>query len=267
MHEVDVLTPYREADAAWLSTAVHSILNQNDVSVTLHLINDGCSPPNDPARLYAAVPNVKRYRNRHPGVGPYVSANRVFHHQQTKWLAIQDADDIAMPNRLIESIETAIEHSADYVSGDMVQFVDWGQRANDMLNQRRKARPILKAGRKNNSAPWGEIINGTLLVRRETFAQINGYANWPCGADTELGNRLPASGATGFYLPSVLGLRRLHASSLFHGGNHGWGTAHRKQRILKVRKILADYAAAGCDYRSYGDLDAENGSPDLEIVR
>lgn len=255
---VDVVIPYCAADARWLRQSVESILWSAGVTPIVHVVSDG-----GPLDVLADLPaEVRRYRNLDPPIGPYRSVHRVWRWLETPYVAIQDADDVALPHRLAESLPL-LKDGADLVSAQMRQFLDPEFRHDHELQTFLASRPIIRSGIVwAETAPKGCLIHGVTAYRRDTFERVNGYAPWFCGADTELGPRLQLHGFDVRFLPEVWGLRRIHRTSMTNRADVGLKSRSREQvRADLAARVAAWLRQPATDLRQYGGLDQDLDSP------
>lgn len=249
----DVVIPYCQTNLQWLKTSVESILNQAGSECIVHLIADGFDLPDDPALEYAHNSRVRLYRNK-TTIGPYRSLNRIFDRLETPYIAVQDSDDIAMPHRIAHSIE-ALKNGEIY-GGAMRQFVSHENRDEESL-RRLKATPIHKSGHnKWRLCPEGNVINGTLVMRKDAYQRLNGFAPLMGSADLELATRAHRAGCKVITDDEIVGLRRLHSASLSHGPTHGDKTASRKAAHEKIKQSY-EAMVPGCDFKKFGSLNTE----------
>lgn len=264
-HEVDVVIPYCAADVQWLRQSVESILWQAGVTPLVHVVSDG-----GPLDVLSDLPaEVRRYQNLDAPIGPYRSVMRVWRWLQTPYVAIQDADDLALPHRLAESLPL-LRAGADLVSGHMRQFVDPQFRHDQELAQYRSERAIIRSGIVwKDAAPRGCLIHGVAAYRRQTFETINGYAPWLCGADTEFGPRLQLHGYKVEFVKEVWGLRRLHRTSMTNRQDIGLKSRYREQiREELFRRVASWLDRPSDDPRQFGGLDQDRHSPHtIQILR
>ena len=266
VHKCDVVIPYTAATTRWLAQSVESILNQNYVESIIHLICDGPPILDDPAEhLCSQFPQVHWYRNC-KNVGPYISVHRVWRFMETEFVAVQDSDDIALPNRLWYSISALQQTGGDVLGAAMEQFTSC-EATNEDLQQRLQNAPFIRSGVPWKLSPDGCIINGTLVCRREAFAKINGFLSLKCSADLEFPTRAKRAGLTVVIVPHVLALRRLHATSLSNGPEHRMGTAKREQAWTAIRDVYRQYDQPGVAYTQFGGLGRDQQSTDtLPVV-
>jgi len=233
----DVVIPYHPATLGFVQEAINSILNQNHVKPIIHCIADGVPDGhNHVPVMYADIPEIRCYAID-VATGPYVATNRVFSHFETDYIAIQDSDDIAMPNRIVESIEAMRSAGLDMIGGKMEQFVDHRSTV-PRLTERLMKQPICSSGVTSIYAPSGNIINCTMTVRRDAFLRLNGFADWFCSCDSHFVERGHRAGLKISALQIILGLRRLQDGSISNCGPLGMGTP---RRTAELNHILDDY--------------------------
>lgn len=249
----DVVIPYCQKNLQWLAAAVDSILNQAEAECIVHLIADGFTVPDDPAEQYANHPQVRLYRNEKT-IGPYRTMNRLFDRLETDFIAVQDSDDIAMPHRIAHSIEKL--RNGDVYGGAMRQFVSHEARDEESL-RRLSVTPVHTSGHsKWRLCPNGNILNGTLVMRKTAYQRLNGFADLMGSGDLEFATRCHRSGATVVTDDEIVGLRRLHSESLSHGSIHGDKTASRNAAHETIQQYY-EIMVPGCDFRQFGSLSKE----------
>lgn len=199
---------------------------------------------------------------------PARSVHRIWRWLETDAVAIQDADDVALPHRLAESLQ-ALAEGADLVSGCMRQFVDPAFRDDAELQRNCRVRPLIKSGIVwKEHAPQGCLIHGVATYRRGTFEQINGYTPWFCGADTELGPRLQLHGYAVKFVSEVWGLRRIHRTSMTNRDDIGLNSRNREQVRAELSTRVANWLIQpATDLRPFGGLDQDLHSPATVRVR
>jgi len=253
----DVVIPYCAADNRWLCESVDSILQQVGVAAIVHLINDGVPDDVDSSRDFRSHPRVRRYRNDPPGMGPFVASNRIAQFWETEFIAVQDADDIALPDRLQHSLSRLQESGADIFAASMEQFVDPDHEQDVKLQSERRHQPVLRSGQRQPMMPDGWIIHGTMMFRRQVFFESGGYSNWLCAADIEFPQRAIRMGATPVFDSAVVALRRLHGRSLSHRSDTGFGTALERKYLEICARRLELYGRPGVVPRLWGGLNIE----------
>ena len=194
--------------------------------------------------------------------------NQVWHEMQTPFLAIQDSDDIALPNRLWFSIDALEQEGADIFGGAMEQFLDPSVPPDDALNRSYVERiPIERSGIPSRHYPRGIIINGTMVVRRSSFEAVNGFAEFKCGSDLEFASRAHHAGLQVLSINRVVSLRRVSSGSLSRGGEHGVATANRARIAAECRRRYRLYEqAVDFDPRPFGTLDRADAGQTWEVA-
>jgi hypothetical protein len=239
-----------------LPEAIASILNQNHAHCIIHLIADGFSTP-ESILSFVTVPGVKLYETsvKHP-IGPYRITNCLVPYLETEYLAIQDSDDIAMPNRIAHSIAQMNDNGWDHFGAAMMQFASYESRDETSIEALQRT-PIHYSGTKVRwkISPDGVFINGVRVIRKNAFIQVNGFADLLTTADCEFNTRCLRSGMSCGATDVIVALRRLHSDSLSLGRTHGMYSADR-QAIYD--KLMEWYAAPdyGTDPVKYGSLDS-----------
>ncbi|HEY6454409.1 MAG TPA: glycosyltransferase family 2 protein, partial [Steroidobacteraceae bacterium] len=120
---VSVIIPAYNA-AAFLHRAVHSALKQS-IPVLEVLIVDDASTDDTVAIADALSLNDSRIRllTLSENSGPSVARNAGLEAAKGQWVAILDADDAYLPERLEWMLQTAIESDADIVV-DNIRYYD-----------------------------------------------------------------------------------------------------------------------------------------------
>ena len=257
VHACDVVIPYHADNLRWLPASVESILNQNFARCIVHVIRDGFECKNDPAANYADLPNVRLYANDE-SIGPYRTLHRLWHRLETDYIAIQDSDDIALPNRIWLSIETLLREDADIVGGAMEQFLSHElaaeQKPDTQMFWRLQNAPYHRSGQNRwKLCPEGNVINGTMVMRKASFGRLGGFAPLKMSADMEWNTRSLRAGAKMVAVPDVVGLRRLHHTSLSHNKEYGAGSTRRNESHDYITKSY-DRMTPGFNPREFGAL-------------
>lgn len=256
---VDVIIPYHPTNLPYLCESVNSILNQNDTECIVHIVNDGFDIEDDPAIQYSHLHNVRMYRNVSQ-MGPYNTVNSLANRLETDFVAIHDSDDIAMPNRMKISIESLIEEEADIFGGSMENFVSHDRRSSEMEEIVKRGSRITSGHTMWHMQPFGNIINGTLVMRKSAFEKLGGYMSVPCSGDGEFSTRCYKSDLKVITKDVVVGLRRLHSTSLSHAEETG---IRSKMRSELHRKMFENYdlMTPGFDPKEFGGLREARYSP------
>ncbi|QDT88111.1 glycosyltransferase [Gimesia chilikensis] len=245
----DVILPYNLPNYHYLEDSIKSVLNQNFVETTIHLINDGME--SDPIGWeYSRLSNVRLYKNADGPVGPYVTLNRLFDHLEHDYFANQDSDDISLPMRFYKSFQT-IGHGYQIVGGAMEQFVTYDDDNRRMKNAL-SMKPYHYSGIVRFGSPSGNIVNSTALIGKSVYEHCNGMAPWKAGADSEFYERAILAGFKVAALSDVVALRRLHNPSLSNDQvTCGHGSDFREQikqwtvESIERQKLGPDHSIGG----------------------
>lgn len=229
---VDVIIPFCHADTQFLREAVESILVQNYVSQTIHIVSDGAVWPELPHHT-----SIKRYETP-GGWGPYRITNGVFHNIRSRWIALQDADDVSLPDRLWKQIQIARHFKATMISSGMDQFLEDDAKGDALLSRRFQLQPRLLPGDSYHTVKRGRCINSTRTMRRSMFELLNGFAPMFCSGDFEFDTRAKSIGIPVHDDRTIQAHRRLHKQSLT-GGPHRAGSPRRLEGV----QLILDNAA------------------------
>jgi len=267
-YECDVVIPYYRG-LRWLPQTLEAVLAQNFVECHVHLINDH-SPEDDTAirRAFRGYRNLYWYRNQE-NIGPYRSYHQVWTRLKTDFFAIQDADDIPLPNRLWRALQALHETGAEIYGAAMEQML-----SPETPTSRRTVRhyvcnlPITYSGVSGRYYPKGNLINGTMVCRCETFERLNGFAGGHHGAcDVEFITRARYAGCRVCIDNSVVAIRRVHHTSLSRGSPHGVNSATRRTAVREWmrRYRLYEQATAEFDFAPFGALHEADPSRTMEV--
>lgn len=221
---VDVVIPYGPEEEHLVKDAVLSIYNQLHVTPIIHVVADNCNIVELPFPESGTILRIYRTTK---SIGPYLITNLLYKYFISKYIALQDADDISHKNRLWKQIEVLSEFNM--TSCAMLQ-----QAIDGYNGERHLAEPIIFPGRKLTAAPWGRNINSTRMIKKDFFELLNGFGNFPCSGDFHFDNRANVFTDTCHYSNETLAVRRLRPTSLSNGGVFKVGTNERNDISWKV---------------------------------
>lgn len=233
--KVDVVIPFCEGDADYLAEAVTSLILQQHVSPTLHIVSDGTFD-------FPVLPPMggvkQRWYQTDGEAGPYRITNALVRDGRirTQWLAIHDADDIALDFRLWRQLALLDRHKADHISSAMENFIQPGQE--EFLSKQLLNEPVLYPGVKFKANPKGRFVNSTRMMRVSSFIELNGF--WGasmCGGDFEFDNRVRFTGQSAVDDNCIVSQRRLHKTSLTHG-RFPFGGVERERNTETLMSVV-----------------------------
>lgn len=209
---VDAVLPFHSGDSQWLRKGLLSLLKSRHVDLRVHVVADGCEFPELPND-----PRILKYSTS-GGWGPYVIANSLFRegYLRAEWMAVQDADDISLPDRLWSQIARLEKEGADMISSAALNFRNKGDES-EAIRAKLKWQKVVRPGTVYESVKLGQCVNPTRTMRTDFFASMGGFSDVDCSGDFEFDNRCRYTGQKIIDDQTVLALRRLHGSSLSHG--------------------------------------------------
>ena len=250
----DVVVPiYGQLEFA--NPAIESVLEQEGAEAIVHLIDDESPEPVDELfRFWGTHPRVRLYRN-HKNIGQYASFNNVSKYFETDLVAVQDGDDISMPNRLSLSGNLLRLAQADFFAAAMEQFGDA-----EMMSTLKESRRI-----RRSYYPFGKYytyfaMNPTACFRVSLFRRLGGYTDLGGrernrgGLDSEFMIRAAFSGARFAFSSSIVSRHRLHANAATRRADTGFGSANRRMALDECKRRLDLFRNATFDPRAFGSL-------------
>lgn len=253
--ECDVVLPFHN-QLSFLREALDSLLAQLGVCCRIHVIDDGSTECTDAIRDdYRSHEMVNWYRNQAP-LGPYRSLHTAVPYAESQYLAIQDADDVSLPQRLAKAVNALNETGADLFASAAREFL---RKPGDLDEVRFSTAP---------RGDWGcTLLNATLVIRREFFQRINGFADFFCGADHEFTLRSYYAGARFHICHEPLIWKRRHNRSLSRSHKTGfsrddekrgslppWISTYRTRVRNEIQRRLDIFRSGNFDPQHYGVL-------------
>lgn len=145
----------------------------------------------------------------------------------------------------------------------MEQFLDYESRSDPVLQDILRNHRYHCSGIPWRTAPRGGIVNGTMVVRRDTFVSMNGFGDFVCAGDCEFATRAHVCNKRIVVCDDVVALRRLHRDSLSFGMRYGPKTGARAALERELVGQYADYIV-GMDPARFGRLREHCGRYKLE---
>lgn len=220
-NRIDVVIPYCDADKQFVDEAIRSIVAQEHVVPTVHVVFDNSH--DGPMELkrerdFAVGPRARIIRYHTLGrMGPYRIANAVSLQCKTRYLANQDADDHSTPDRLWRQLATMQRFGYEMTGGAMRNYQD-GESATS----------VIESGAEFTHVPVGRCINSVRTMSLAMFRRLRGFTPHMCSMDFDFDNRAHFAGVSRFFGTDVIGHRRLHGASLTNGGEYAHRSANRK---------------------------------------
>lgn len=174
----------------FLEEAIRSVLAQTYTNWELMLVDDGSTDGSSAvARRFASDNPGRIHYLEHPGHenrGMSASRNLGFSQTGGEYIALLDADDVWLPNKLTDQVVILNEHPEVAITYGRTRF--WHGWTGERLHRRREwltplgvppnqivAPPILVTNFLRNENTG--LSNCAVLVRREVIAQVGGWEN------------------------------------------------------------------------------------------
>jgi glycosyltransferase involved in cell wall biosynthesis len=167
---VSVVMAVRDG-AAFLGEAVESVLTQTFRDLELIVVDDGSTDPTPEILADLAAGDERLHVLREPGIGVCRARNRACGDARGRYLAILDADDVALPKRLELQVAFLNAHPDVAVVGGSGIFIDdrgmeFGTA--EYPSEAVEVARLLEAGR----AP---VMHSAATMRAEAFRATSGY--------------------------------------------------------------------------------------------
>ena len=214
---VTVVMAARDASSTVVDS-IASVQRQTLAEWELLVVDDGST--DDTQRVVQDLgrqdPRIKLLST--PRLGPSGARDAALARARGRYIAILDADDLAVPERLSKQVAVLdSDPSLAAVASAAFHFVRDGLPVGV-----RSAHPTSKSELRDSMREGGVIVwsNSTMCWRRETLNELNGFdPSFPTGEDAELMNRaLYRHGMTILGLPEKLVWYRLSRNSLSTAG-------------------------------------------------
>ncbi len=205
----------------YLAEAIQSALDQTLPPAEIIVIDDGSTDGSAAiARAFGPPVRVLTQAN----LGPAAARNLGVQQATGELLAFLDADDLWMPNKLAHQVKILVDNpSCSAVLGRMENFIT------PELDERQAALLAKSAGQ------GGEILIGTLLIRRAAFLSV-GYFDTERrhGEFIDWWGRARQLGLPHAVLPELVMRRRLHTTNMTRREPHG-----RREYLALLREQVA----------------------------
>lgn len=238
-----LITAYNEEEK--IERCIDSIFNQSFQNFEILLINDGSTDNTDDIvkRIVKEKDINKkiRYVNRE-NCGRIVSLNEGIFSAKGKYIAIQDADDYSLPDRLKKQVEF-LENNPD------IDVLGTAYIRYDSIRNEKYVRtyPLCDREIKQEMCKYIPICQGSMMVRTEMICSVGGY-NTQCkdAEDLDLwvrcGNNIKFANLPEPYYVYDLTL----SNSFFHSNYKIW---ERNYRVFKLNcKAIKVYKLSKLKY-------------------
>jgi len=166
----------------YIQTSVNSILNQSYRNFELLIIDDGSEDDTETIAQSFVSEKIRFIRVKH--VGRSAALNYGLKEAKFDWVALMDADDIAVPDRLAKEVKLINKSSKDIIFSDSVFFENKKIQFLNMINTD-------KENLKRKIELRGHICNSSVLYNRNFILENGGYnENLHHSEDYELWIRL-----------------------------------------------------------------------------
>ncbi|MDF2669031.1 MAG: glycosyl transferase family 2 [Paenibacillus sp.] len=228
--------------AEYLKASINSILTQAYRDIEYIVVNDGST---DTTRNILEQSKDSRLQVIHLPVnqGAANALNTAIRNATGEWIAIHDADDISLPQRLKEQIDYAAAHPGLVAVGSLVKSIS-GKKTilpQNLLNvdgfyngcvTREELRKI-----RYERCP---LCHGSVMFSKEAFLKAGGYdVSYKVSYDYDLWMRLFELGAID-KIQNVLYQYRVHDSSLSHSN---WEVMLNEKLRSSIAAIRRQHAA------------------------
>ena len=170
----------------FLAEAIESILNQTFTDFEFQIVDYG-STDNSKSIIssYAVRDGRVKYREMPPCDLP-VARNASCALAQGEFIAIMDADDISLPDRLSREVEYLQRHPQVSFIGGAVEWIDSSGRPFHIHRH-----PSDERGIKNGLLTHNVFWHPTVFMRKDAFVSVGGYRSvFVCSHDYDLALRI-----------------------------------------------------------------------------
>lgn len=210
MPEISVILPVYNSES-YLTEAIASILNQTFTDFEFLIGDDGSSDRSVEIIQHFAQQDSRIQLIQNPkNLGGSATRNRLQAIATGQFIAVMDADDVAMPNRFQEQYDFLHQHPDIVCVGGSYALIDEAGRFLTVLSLPENDADIQQSA----LAGHGSICHPCALIRREAMTAVGGYDETLKSAlDLDLWLRLGEIGTLA-NLPSVVLHYRLHGNSI-----------------------------------------------------
>jgi glycosyltransferase involved in cell wall biosynthesis len=260
--ECDVVLPFC-GHLDYVGESMEGLLAQRQAGLVIHLIDDA-SPENTDAllRYWGTHAQVRTYRNAR-NIGQYASFNNVVRYLETSLVAVQDADDVSLPDRMhvagniLRLADAAIFGSGIRSFTETSTAAATGAASSEGTIRRLHRHAVSRYPRPG--VGWF-LFNPTMVVRADSFAALGGFADFGdvlsnrCSLDSEFCNRAYYAGARFALSRQPTVLYRKHPDQATRNSLTGFGTGPRESADQDCRRRRRIYEWTRFDPGVFGAL-------------
>ena len=211
----------------YLSQAVESVLNQSLKNIELIIVNDG-SNDNSPDILeqFSRIDKRIKLINK-PNMGLAVARDTAIQHSCSEYIAIMDADDISLPNRIETQFEFLESNSGISVVGSQWIMIDTDNKEIGFDFQPTQSQTCEKI-----IFNYECVHDPTVMFRKSAYITVGGY-NFDRNMlvpDYDLYMKMHLQGLGFANIPQALFKWRLNPTGITHGK-----AAAQTQSVIEVR--------------------------------
>ncbi len=259
----DVVIPFRD-QLDYVRESLDALLRQESVDLVIHLIDDASREPTEAFFAeYRQHEQFRFYRNT-LNIGPFATFNNISEFAETPFIAVQDADDISLPQRFATCGELLELSGADMIAGRTEMF-GLPERMAEIVHESRPAADgqprHYRLSRYPSRMTSGYFLeNPTLMLRVAAFRRLGGYADFGernrnrTGVDTDLQLRAYFSRTPIMMTDELLVRYRCHGASATMHPDSGVESSAYQESNDEVRRRLRNYLTGTFDPRWYGAL-------------
>lgn len=209
-----------------LTAAVQSILDQQGVQLELVVVNDGSTDAT--RQLLERFAQDARVQVIHSDrIGRVAALNRALQAAQGRYVAVLDADDVALPDRLMRQVDFLRRNPQVGLLGSACRVVDETTGREWIRRHPLDDKTLRQALVRENS-----FIHSAVMMPRAVLAELGGYQHqYRKCHDYELyvriGRRYQLAN-----LPQVLVVKRVHHQAAFRFGFPAW-RAYRERATAR----------------------------------
>lgn len=208
MVTVSVSMPIYNAEP-YVGEAIQSILRQSFKDFELVAVDDGSTDRSAEVvrELASQDPRIRFVSREHAGIT--ATRNETVRMAQGRYLAMMDADDISLPDRLAKQVAYLDSHPECVLVGSRVLLIDSDGEPLRVVNEQTTHEEIDAADLRFDRF----IANNAYMVRRDVLCSVGQYREYAPAEDRDLYLRLAERGQLA-HLPEVLYQYRQHLKNV-----------------------------------------------------